>query len=210
MQRSHFLTFSVLFHIIFLFLFFFIRSTPPKAPKEDTSYYFYQDEAAFAESAPKPHANTQAATSEEKAWIDQGEIALYKKEKINYDKTLNTQLKNFDDIVPRPHHTGAYAEPIRMIGEKLLDDPLRKLLGRAFTKKLYYPEIARSLYKHGITTIGFVLHPSGEIIGARVLQTSKEKLLDDAALSAINAASPVHQVNLYVKEPRYFIINIIF
>ena len=101
-------------------------------------------------------------------------------------------------------------DPIHMIGEKLSEDPLRKLLGRAITAHLYYPGVARELNMRGIVSVSFVLHPSGEITDAYIVKTSHKKMLDVAAYHAIVDASPIANVDIYLKEDKRLVVNVIF
>ena len=101
-------------------------------------------------------------------------------------------------------------DPVHMLGEKVLDDPLRKLIGVALTRHLFYPKIAETLGIHGIATIGLFLHTDGRITDIELLKTSRHRALDTAALSAVQDASPIKNVDIYLHQDRRLIINIIF
>lgn len=101
-------------------------------------------------------------------------------------------------------------QPVYMVGEKLVDDPLKKLLGIAISKRLYYPRAAQDLQIHGVTSVGFTLFPDGTVANVEVVKSSRERMLDVAALEAIKRMPPIDSVNIYVKKPRYLVVNIIF
>lgn len=100
--------------------------------------------------------------------------------------------------------------PVYMIGDKLVDDPLKKLLGIAISKHLYYPQVAQELFIHGVVGVGFTLYPDGNVTNVKIVQSSRERMLDAAALSAINEMTPVANVDIYLKKPRFLVVKIIF
>ncbi len=55
-----------------------------------------------------------------------------------------------------------------------------------------------------------MLHTDGRMTDIKILKSSKERMLDVAALNAIKAASPVKNVDLYLKQDKYIVINILF
>jgi len=61
-----------------------------------------------------------------------------------------------------------------------------------------YPDTARIRQKEGRVTIRFLITPEGNIRAARVVRTSRHRVLDTAALKAVNDASP------FPKPPRRF------
>lgn len=206
---------SVLIHLfIFLMIFYWHldRDTPSSAipvPEKQESYYYYTP--AYTPTQPAPAANTQPKTVKEVAKLDKkfdlSEMMVRKENKQLFKKSaIDTDL--IHNTVPSDQTK--YMEPIRMVGEKLLDDPFQMLLGRAITAQLYYPEMARGLHMHGTAGIGFVLHPDGTITNARIVQTSKENILDVAALNTVKNASPIANVDIYVKEAKYLVIHIIY
>lgn len=61
-----------------------------------------------------------------------------------------------------------------------------------------YPDIARIRQKEGRVTIRFVITPEGNVRAAKVVKTSRHKVLDTAALQAVKDAAP------FPKPPRRF------
>lgn len=61
-----------------------------------------------------------------------------------------------------------------------------------------YPHRARIRQKEGRVTIRFVITPEGDVKAARVVKTSRHKLLDTAALQAVKDAAP------FPRPPRRF------
>lgn len=214
-RQSIYLGLSILLHCL-LFgsvaaITFLTPAAPPK-PKMDSFYeyvpaYQYSPASTPSQAAapPKPQPPVDIKPT------DEG----FDLAKVNYNQPHDSVLKDrvgdlsMNDAASQPKDDKTL-EPIRMVGEKLLTDPLQKILGRAITKHLFYPALARQLYQHGIATIGFVLHPSGEISEARIVKTSKVRSLDLAALYAITESSPIGNVDIYLKEAEYLTVNIIF
>jgi protein TonB len=61
---------------------------------------------------------------------------------------------------------------------------------RRIRDKLIYPEEARKANMQGVTEAVFTLYPDGSVSGVAVLVSSGQRLLDEAALAAIQAAAP--------------------
>lgn len=56
--------------------------------------------------------------------------------------------------------------------------------------KKTYPERARARRIEGRTTVGFVIEPDGRVTGTQTVKPSRSRLLDEAALKAVQAAAP--------------------
>ncbi|OGT38918.1 MAG: hypothetical protein A3F12_01925 [Gammaproteobacteria bacterium RIFCSPHIGHO2_12_FULL_38_14] len=205
--------FSIFFHLFgFLFVYFF--NIKIKIPvKLETPYYYVPDSAyvmpSYVASSGVAHTNKNQSAQE------------INKTKLSLESEIQRELSSFSsdydfmkEITKRVQYQKPspekYTEAIHMIGDKFLDDPLRKLLGHAITRRLYYPKVASDLHMRGVVSIGFTLLPTGEVVGARIVKSSRERILDIAALNAINDASPINNVDIYVKKPKYLIVNIIY
>lgn len=60
-----------------------------------------------------------------------------------------------------------------------------------------YPDTARTRQIEGLVTIRFVITPEGGVRGIEIAKTSRHKILDTAALRAVQAAAP------FPKPPRH-------
>jgi TonB family protein len=102
------------------------------------------------------------------------------------------------------------SEPVHLVGEKGVPKPLIILLGKALTAHLLYPKIATDFNLHGVAVVGFVVHPDGQVTDVRLVKSSRTEVLDQEAVLAASQMSPVKNVNLYLKEPKYIVFGIIF
>lgn len=103
------------------------------------------------------------------------------------------------------------AEAINLVGDKkTVPQPLIILLGKALAAHLVYPKIAIDFRVHGKAYIGFVLHPDGTLTNVQLVQSSQAGVLDEEAVAAVKAMSPVKNVNTYVDKPRPLVVGIIF
>lgn len=102
------------------------------------------------------------------------------------------------------------AEAINLVGDKKVVKPLLAILGRALAQHLFYPRIAIDFNLHGISYVGFTLHPNGLVSNVRIVKSSGEEILDKAAVTGVSAISPVRNVDTYVKKPEFIIAGIIF
>ncbi len=102
-------------------------------------------------------------------------------------------------------------EPVHLIGDNSkTPQPLIIILGKALTAKLLYPKSAIDLTIGGVSVIGFVLHPDGQVTDVRLLKSSRADVLDEAAIFAASHISPVKNVGPYVKEPMPIVFGIVF
>jgi TonB family protein len=103
------------------------------------------------------------------------------------------------------------SEPVHLIGDNSkTPQPLIIILGKALTAKLLYPKSAIDLNIGGVSVIGFVLHPDGQVTDVRLLKSSRADVLDEAAVFAASHISPVRNVGPYVKEPMPIVFGIVF
>ncbi len=103
------------------------------------------------------------------------------------------------------------SEPVHLIGDtSKTPQPLIIILGKALTAKLLYPKSAIDLSIGGVSVIGFVLHPDGQVTDVRLLKSSRADVLDEAALFAASHISPVRNIGPYVKEPKPIVFGIVF
>lgn len=99
---------------------------------------------------------------------------------------------------------------VHLIGENKVVAPLIKLLGTALSAKLIYPKIAEDFGLSGVALVGFRLHPSGDVTDIQLVKSSTADVLDQAALNAVSAISPLKSAAAYVSEPQFLVIGFIF
>lgn len=87
--------------------------------------------------------------------------------------------------------------------DKSVDKPLLRLLYEATVQQLVYPQIAISFRETGVVRIKFLIHPNGQVNNVAMLRSSGYEPLDNAALDAIRAISPVRNVGVYINKPEY-------
>lgn len=73
---------------------------------------------------------------------------------------------------------------------------------------LMYEHVAR--LDEGIATVAFVLHPDGSIEDARLVVSSHARLLDRAALAAVEQVEPFEAAKDYLKTAETFQVDIAF
>jgi len=194
------LSLSVLIHLLLLMGFSMAFEYAPELKKERASYIpSYIDQS---------HSSSLVQeTSAPQKQIITSKIGIEKKAK-------DTPAAN-----PRPIRSlnrvmdvssSKDEEPVHMVGEKGAVQPLLKLLGIAITHQLIYPKIAVDFNTKGTSVMGFVLYPDGHITDVKLLKSSSADVLDQEALSALNAISPLKNAGLYVTKPEYMVIGIIF
>jgi len=118
-------------------------------------------------------------------------------ENLNRNQTINIS-------------SAAEEEPVHLIGDKKLNQPILELLGKALTAHLVYPKSALDLNVRGTAIISFMLYPDGHLTDIKLLKSSSAAVLDDSAIKAAYAISPIAKIDRYLKKPEYMVIGIIF
>jgi protein TonB len=199
LQRNSFWL-ALLLHLLIFFI-FAIFLIPKKMLDENRELtipsFLYQ------ESTETPIAHSEAPKQKrlEKKKIPVSENGIEKPVTEHAPQELN-------QLVPKS--AAESSEPVHLVGEKGVAKPLIILLGKALTAHLAYPKIAIDLNIRGVPVIGFVVHPDGRVTDIRLVKSSSTDILDKAAIQAAQSISPVKNVGLYLKEPKYIIFGIIF
>lgn len=186
---------ALLIHFLILLGFsiaFIPRSQPEENKAEYIPSYAYQEEA-------KAVAQTVKATKE---------LEVQPTSKEGILKPVQPKPQPVEQMVKVA--SGRSSEPVHLLGEKGVPQPLIVILGKALTRHLSYPRIAVDLNVQGTAVIGFVLHPDGKVTDVQLLKTSTADVLDKAALAAANHISPVSGVGPYVSEPKPIVFGIVF
>lgn len=195
---------SIVLHLLFILSFVVVVTYQPEMTEKEPEPELYIPSYTFSETA------NQTLTLPTKSDV------THKEKEIPDDKegietaaassSLNDYVANQYKMI----RSSIKTDPVHLIGEKLFDDPLRKLIGIALTKHLVYPKIARQLHMRGIVSIELLLYPDGTVANVRLVNSSRQRVLDAIALDAVQAMSPVRDVDLYIKSPKPLVINVIF
>ncbi len=123
---------------------------------------------------------------------------------------MQQQAKVFQ--IPRPSSVSYNApnQALTMKSDETIDEPLLRLLTKATAERLIYPQIAVALRQTGLVKLRFYIYPSGQITQISLLKSSGFDPLDNAALDAVRAMSPVRNVNVYLKKPKFITAYIHF
>ena len=210
LQRSS-LWLSALLHLL-LFLSFsvaFVYQYPPQQllkkepPSLDVPAYLYREQKhpVVQQAVPQKNVPTSLAGIEKPAPSNSPAVK-------NANESTSKPVSPASE--PIKVNASQKTEPIHLVGGKELPKPLLKLLGKALSAHLVYPKIAVDFKVRGTAIVGFMLSPDGQISNTQLMQSSRADVLDQAAMDGINAMSPVNQVNLYLKEPKFMVVGVIF
>ena len=84
------------------------------------------------------------------------------------------------------------------------------MLHTAIQKHQHYPSSAAALKREGRVTVKFMLHKNGNVSFLRVVASSGTDSLDEAAVSAIKAATPFANVAQYLDKDDEYSVDVIF
>lgn len=184
--QQHSFWLSAFVHLLFLANFsflFFLQPLPEKTPELYVPSYIY----SAAIEQPK---NSKP------------ELIQKQSDSIPITQQLSRQTIS-QTIVPNQ-------QAVHMMGEKDLDKPLIKLLGKALAEKIIYPKSAIDFNVKGIVYVGFVVHPDGSITDGKLVHSSGAEILDKSALNAVNNLTHVNDVGQYLKEPTFLVVGVIY
>jgi len=197
--------FSLFFHAIvfFIFVFAWVHQSPPNIkPDSYVPPYIYHDEEKPTQASPQ----SQEVTMKKNISVSSQGIEKPDMTKTQISIPSLKQLKAVNFSKKR----AAVQDEVNLIGDKKIDAPLLKLLGKALSAHLSYPKPAIDFNIRGLVTVGFLLYPDGHVTNVQLVGTSHAGVLDEASLFAVTAMSPVSQVSTFLDKPKYLVVGIIF
>ena len=197
LQHSSFLL-ALLLHLLILFSMTAVwvaNFKPAKSPSMYVPSYVYQEPTKPTPPAPSPQPQKKTMEQPEPQKQTPTKAAIPTASNSNVVKIKNAKT----------------TEPIHLVGDKnTTPKPLIKMLGKALAQHLVYPKAAVDFHIRGMVYVGFVLHPDGQLTNVKVVQSSKAGVLDNEAVSAVSAISPLKNVKEFVQKPEYMVVGIIF
>jgi protein TonB len=85
-----------------------------------------------------------------------------------------------------------------------------ELLHSRISEHKQYPYLAIRQRREGVARVEFVLHPDGAINDARLIQSSRTRMLDKAALDAVKRIEPFRLAKDYLEKPEAFQVDVVF
>lgn len=85
-----------------------------------------------------------------------------------------------------------------------------ELLHTKISEHKQYPYMARRQRREGIARIEFVLHPDGSINEAHLVNSSRTRSLDKAAIEAVESIEPFNVAKDYLDQPEAFQVDVVF
>jgi TonB family protein len=90
------------------------------------------------------------------------------------------------------------------------DSTIVELLHTSISQHKQYPYLAIRQRRGGVARVAFVLHPDGAIDDARLVQSSRTRILDQAALDAVRRIEPFKVAQEYLEKPEVFQVDVVF
>lgn len=85
-----------------------------------------------------------------------------------------------------------------------------ELLHSSISRHKQYPYLAIRQRREGVARVEFVLHPDGAINDTRLVQSSRTRMLDKAALDAVKRIEPFRLAKDYLDKPEAFQVDVVF
>jgi protein TonB len=145
----------------------------------------------FRRAIPRPRQKHQAPKVNEVKKIDSHTTHIPKITPIDTDtkESINEQITMPDTASLSSGATdwqSAFADTGQYLTKKDYIDMLRLKI----ESRRKYPEKARNRHIQGRVLVGFSLSPSGHVLSATIIKSSRHPELDHAALNAVKTASP--------------------
>jgi len=195
---------SIVLHLLILLSFFhFFHDSPPvpERPNLFMSAYLYKD-------TPPPAQALQADVSERPIPTSSPQRAPEPVNRTDSRSVPNARPVREPLLVKKPSNDD---EAVHLVGDhKTLPQPLIRLLAKALTASLIYPKSAVDFGLRGTAYVRFLVEPNGEISHVELVKSSSATVLDQAAVQAVIAISPLKQVGAYLSQPKYIVFGFIF
>jgi TonB family protein len=85
-----------------------------------------------------------------------------------------------------------------------------ELLHSKISEHKQYPYMARKQRREGVARVEFVLHPDGSINDAHLVNSSRTRSLDKAAIKAVESIEPFLFAREYLQQPAAFQVDVVF
>ena len=85
-----------------------------------------------------------------------------------------------------------------------------ELLHSKISEHKQYPYMARRQRREGIARVEFVLYPDGSIDEAHLVNSSRTRSLDNAAIKAVESIEPFLFAKDYLQQPEAFQVDVVF
>jgi TonB family protein len=85
-----------------------------------------------------------------------------------------------------------------------------ELLHSKISEHKQYPYMARRQRREGIARVEFVLYPDGSIDEAHLVNSSRTRSLDNAAIKAVESIEPFLFAKEYLQQPEAFQVDVVF
>jgi TonB family protein len=85
-----------------------------------------------------------------------------------------------------------------------------ELLHSKISEHKQYPYMARRQRREGVARVEFVLYPDGSIDNAHLVDSSRTRSLDNAAIKAVESIEPFSVAGEYLQQPEAFQVDVVF
>jgi TonB family protein len=85
-----------------------------------------------------------------------------------------------------------------------------ELLHSKISEHKQYPYMARRQRREGVARVEFVLYPDGSIDNAHLVDSSRTRSLDNAAIKAVESIEPFSVAREYLQQPEAFQVDVVF
>jgi len=128
----------------------------------------------------------------------------------NSNKPVRNDLKETIVQNKTKKASSTNAQKVASITSENIKNDLLAYLHHAIQAKQTYPDAALLLEREGRVTLAFILHKNGTIANLRIVQKSGTEGLDQAALQAVEAATPFKEADKFIKVSGEYRIDVVF
>ena len=135
---------------------------------------------------------------------------------LNPDSSINEQIsvpmdEDFNVIPEGMISDAAQWVPAEPLNDFITPNDYYDMMRMKIERNKQYPENAKNLHQQGLVTVSFIIDQQGRLSSLRVVNGSRFKVLDRAALEAVRTSAPFPRppISLF-KEPLKLELTILF
>ena len=182
-----YLSFSIVFHF---------SPSQPEFDKPIETYIYHEEK-----NNPLPHPILNNPTQNETPTSPHG-----------IEKPVTKAQSNLSQSTTESVSLGKGEQNInlKIKSKNSMEKPLLNILTKATARHLTYPKIAVDFHLTGTVVLGFTISPDGSIHDISVIHSSGTEILDNEAMAAVRAASPLKNISTFLTAPENFTFQIVF
>ena len=133
---------------------------------------------------------------------------------ISFDRVEKSETKQLAEVPASDSDTldndSGEKAVTRSTNAAMHNSTIIELLHSKISEHKQYPYMARRQRREGVARVEFVLYPDGSIDNAHLVDSSRTRSLDNAAIKAVESIEPFSVAGEYLQQPEAFQVDVVF